>query len=266
MVTKKAAKKTTKKTAKKATKKAARKASPSSSSVEARLAAFASEVAEQPPGEPIAQLAALSLRTVEIGKPALAQLVKLADFERHLITELAGAAQLLAKAEAVWSAARAKSRAGVAPARVKEGEGLKSDLVAAGRYLLRKDPVVQQQLDQIAEGTGVADLALDLAYLSSLAQTHAQRFADGGVSPATVSSAAKLSGELNTGVDPADASDLQARRNRLFHLVKTDTSELRAALRYLWRKQPTKLAQLGAGYAAQLKHGRRQSKTTTTPA
>lgn len=254
-------------TAKKSAKKSA-KASASKTlrdTAEERAAALPAETAEQNPQDPVAQLAAWALRTAEIASPVSSQLKKLSGFDDVWLNDLRPAVALLTDAESKWSAARAKSRAGVAPARVKEALALRSEIVEAGRYLLRKDAVAQQELDQVLEGTGVADLALDLDRLAALVEKNAVAFSDGGVPASTPADARKMAKELSTGVAPEDSSDLQARRNRLFHLVDGDLKELLAGLRFLWRKQPTKLALLGVSYASQLKRGQRAKKKTQTP-
>jgi hypothetical protein len=259
MVTKKKATKKKKTTAKKPAAKKAAKVD-----LEPRLAALRPEEAELNPDEPVAQTIAGYVRAVALAKPALPQLSKLPGFQNVWVTEAMPVVEALTAAEAAWANARARSRAGISPGRVKEAEKLKSDIVASGRYLLRQDAVAQQQLDQVMEGTGVADLAADLAILADVVAKNAQVFAlDRSLAKDAAAKASIFSAELGKGIDPADAAGLQARRNRLFWLAKKSLSELRAALKFHWRKEPTRLAQLGDSYASQLRrHARRAKKTT----
>lgn len=232
-----------------------------------RLAALPSETAELNPDEPVDGVIAMAIRLAELGKSALPRLKKLPDFDPRWATELSAAALALGAAEHVWVDARSKSRAGISPKRVKEAESLKSDIVASGRYLLRADPVAQQQLDEIMVGTGIADLAGDLRALGDLLTRHASTFATDDALPASAAaSAATFASELAVGIDPSGAAVHQAHRNRLFWLTKGMLGELRAALRFVWRKEPTKTALLGVTYVAQLKRAARKKQRAPTPA
>ncbi len=238
------------------TKKAPQKASTLRNTAEERAKALPSESAEQNPGEPVAQLSSYARRVVELATPVLSSLKKLPGFDPVCLTDLLPAVDLLTTAETKWGTARSRSRAGVSPERVTAAVALRTDLTTTGRYVLRKDPVAQQEIDQVLEGTGVADLALDLERLASLVERHAEAFAAGDVDAGVPAAARAMANELGTGITPGDAADAQAWRNRLFHLVQDDLREVLAALKFHWRKQPPKLAILGVGYAAQLKRGR----------
>ena len=267
---KKTAKKTTKKPAKKTAKKASKKASKKTRGptvdIEARLAALPTETAEDNPDEPVNMLNAMADRIAALGHPVLPQLRKLPGFEERWVTELPAYARTLALGELQWAEGRAGSRAGISPKRVKLAEALRTNAVASGRYLLRADPVAQQQLDQIQEGSGVADLVADLRALSSLLTTHAAAFAaDPSLTPDSAAQAATFASEMSAGIDPSGAAALQARRNRLFWLTKEAVTELRAALAFLWRKQPTKIALLGTTYVAQLKRQSRARAKKAAP-
>ena len=58
---------------------------------------------------------------------------------------------------------------------------LKTDLLAAGRFLLRKDPSAQRELDLIAQGEGLADLIDDLKELAEFYGRRADQLKDADV-------------------------------------------------------------------------------------
>jgi hypothetical protein len=230
--------------------------------VEARAAALPSEVAEQNPGHPVGQLAAHALRTAELAIPFISKLEKLKDFDVTAVQALRAGAEVLGRRDATWSSVRAKSRAGISPARVKAAEAVRANMVADARFLLRKDATAQQELDQVQEGSGVADLAMDLQRLHDLFTRHSAVF-EKAEATGDMATAASLAAELGVGIAPEEAPESQAQRNRAFHMLDADVSEVVEALRFLWRKEPTRLSQLGVRYSTQL---RRQQRARRKPA
>lgn len=258
-MTKKVAKKVATKVAKKPATKVAKRSIRTAQrpDVGARLSAVPSDQAGENPTQPVDVTVAELTRLFTLAKPQRARLVQLPGFEARWLDEAPAYIDVLAESETVWSDARSASRAGISPRRVVEAEALKDDAFASARYVLRKDPVVQQGLDEIAQGTGVADLAADLASLATLVASRPQEFAADTVLPVDfVQRARALSVELATGIDPTTAAEAQERRNRAFWVAEEASRELREALKFIWRKQPAKIAQLGASYASRLRRDR----------
>lgn len=237
--------------------------------VEARAEALPSEQAEQNPYTSVSQTVAYALRTAEVGRSAAAQLAALPNFDFTHFEALLPGAVLLQNSESRWNAARARSRAGVSPQRVKAAEARKDEFMEVGRYILRDVPEAQEELDQIAAGSGVADLSLDLSRLADLAQRYPNEFAAAGLDAASVAAARSTAHELGKGIAPEGAAELQAARNRAFHQLDRDIAESVAALRFIWRKHPTKISELGIRYASQLRRltrGKRKSAPAPVPA
>lgn len=262
-VKKAAAKKTSaaKKPAAKKTTAAAKKAKVSAADlarIEAEIAALPSSDAEQNPNQPVAVLTATAIRLAALGKPVKKQLANIPGFDVWFADRLPGAIDILSTSEARWNTLRAVSRAGTTVKALKEATAQESDVTERLRYLLRHNPEVQQELDQIQEGSGIADTAEDLQALHEICMEHATFLKTDETFPFTqVEQFPTLAESLLVGIDPSASADAQALRNRAFWYLLESVNELRAALRYLWRKQPTKLALLGILYASKLRRSAR---------
>lgn len=229
-----------------------RRASPVDALAEeiAKGEALSAEYATRYPDQPVAVTVAEGTRIAELVRGKAAALAKV-GVDKALVTGLEARVALLVRREAEWNKARAKNRAGISPARIKAAEELKSQVYDGARFLLRRDAVVQQQLDQIAQGTGVADLVEDLTELGLIVKDHPSVFLDDPTFPKDAAEqCAKFATELSVGLDPQEAAEALEARNRAFWLLVEAISEVRAALRYLWRKKPAMLATLGISYVA----------------
>lgn len=225
-----------------------------------KASALSAHYAKRYPDQPVSVTIAEGLRLAELSKGKVAALGRV-GVDPALVRGLAARVQLLVQREAAWNKARAKNTAGLSPARIKEAEALKSRVFAAARFLLRKDAVVQQQLDQIAMGTGVADLAEDLRALGELVRAHPQVFRADPTFPKDAASKCEQRAQaLAVGLDPVEAAEALEARNRAFWLLVEANSEVRAALRYLWRDKPTLLATLGVSYVAATRKAARQKR------
>lgn len=225
-----------------------------------KASALSATYAKRYPDQPVAVTIAEGLRLAELSKGKVTALARV-GVDPALVRGLPARVQLLVQRETAWNKARAKNTAGLSPARIKEAEAFKSRVFAGARFLLRRDAVVQQELDQISMGTGVADLAEDLGALGELVLAHPQVFrADPTFPKDAATKCEQLAQELAVGLDPVEAAEALEARNRAFWLLVEAISEVRAALRYLWRDKPTLLATLGVSYVAATRKAARQKR------
>lgn len=158
------------------------------------------------------------------------------------LEQLKQRAEHLESAEAAWTDAR-KLRAPAKLVKAREqGRSLRSDAVAALRYFLRQDDEVQAQVDNIVEGDGDADLIDDLRKLATLVDEHSDALAKAEL-PKDGSDAFRKLAELLTDETSERASDVAgakalALRNRAYWSLRELMSEVRAAGRYVFRKEP----------------------------
>lgn len=226
--------------------------------------ALTAEYATRYPNQPVAVTVAEGTRLAELARGKEAALAKV-GVDRSLVTGLGARVTLLVRREAEWNKARAKNRSGISPARIKEAEAHKSHVFEAARFLLRRDAVVQQRLDQIAQGTGVADLAEDLTELGHIVEEHQDVFdADQTFPKDAAEKCAQYATDLAVGLDPQEAAEALEARNRAFWLLSDAIREVRAGLRYLWRKKPAMLATLGVSYVAAASKRIRRRRTPDT--
>jgi len=211
--------------------------------IAARLAALPPEAAETLPSTAVDVLVLEAERVAKAGEKIARELAKLPGFELDDFALLGAVADELADAERAWKRARvAEAADGHKDAR-KEAERLRASLLAAGRYLFRKDDRALRELDAIAEGDGVADLIADLRELATFVRARSAVFAaapglDGDV-PARLT---QLAEELALAPDRTEALEAQARRNRLVLVLEAMLKEVRAAARFLLRDKPKRLA------------------------
>ena len=253
-VARKSAKKTVRKVVAKARTNALR------ARVEADLAALPVE-AQRYPGEPVMTKVAYALRLVDLAKSSRSKLARLPGFDLWHLDRLREAAVLLAELEGQWDSARSRSRAGLTPAKIRKAERLRSNGVASIRYLLRNDPVVQQRVDDLMQGDGIADLAGDLRGVAAIHLEFPELFEQDETIPKDFpKTLMTIAGEVAVGLNPIEAAEAQTTRNRAYWLLDESVKEVAAALRYLWRSDDAKLATLGDSYAARVKRSYRAKK------
>ena len=159
------------------------------------------------------------------------------------------------EAESSWQATRKPRTPDEREALEKNAYDLRSDLVAACRWSLRKDKNAQAVLDEVQTGTGAEDLALDLDTLSTLMLTHEQSF-DGDATfkvkdqAATAADTAKQV-RSTLSEERADESEAKAldMRDRAFTYLDALWDDLRAAGRYAFRDDDAVLAHFRDRYA-----------------
>lgn len=129
---------------------------------------------------------------------------------------------------------------------------LRTDMIAAGRFVLRQDADAQRELDRIARGHELNDLVCDLRALASLYERHAEELRG----PAVPENAARRARELARQLAVAAAEEVRpvathAKRGGLRGAIARlgdSVQNARAAGRYALRVVPARLALLGQEY------------------
>jgi hypothetical protein len=237
--------------------------------LDALIAALPEAAAATPPSLPV-QVLVTEGKTLSkaLGK-ASKKFVALATFDAALITRVPFLLGALDDAEHDWRDARAQAKTKQKKGGLRvEGEQLKGKLMKRLRYLHRKDEAKTAQLDDIAEGDGLADLIDDLTRLSSLTTAS---WAVLQKMPGVPRDAAARAGELATLLgehqDTEDAQALQARRNQVAWLFEADQADVREAAHLLFEDEPKKLAPfVSHHHAAQAKKSRAKKSAAVGPA
>jgi hypothetical protein len=178
-----------------------------------------------------------------------AQLKKLPGFAAAYLRDLPALIEHLSETEKSWGRARFAKTSSSRGALRKEAEGLRSAVLNAGRYLLRRDAAAQAELARIDEGEGLADLVHDLDDLADFVETHASVFAlDRRLPKKAPERARQLADELRH----VDRDDGGAMRTRNLAAAALDfvLGEVRAAARYLFAHEPRILAPFLSRYEA----------------
>jgi hypothetical protein len=192
---------------------------------------------------------------------------RLPDFDVASIDSLPQLVAALKIAEQRWQTARAERMSGSMRAARKEAEQLRRQLVASGRYLLRKSPAAQRELDRIAHGDSLAVLIKDLEDLAMFANRHAKEWSADIVLPKnSLARARVLADVLQNGADPQPALEAQERRNQVFALFDNACREVRAAARYLLQDDPRRLAPFLSQHAAKAKTAKPKARARKTAA
>ncbi len=197
------------------------------------------------------------------------KLVKGARLDGKVREELSRRRALLDVAEAAWLAARER----LTPRNVVKtratAEALKRDAVAALRYFLAEDAEVQLALDEIAEGSGDADLIDDLRRLAGLVEAHAEalRRADLPKHPSDKLRALAQTladATADRAFDP-EAAHAGAQRNRAFWHLRDLMDRVRAGGRYVFRND-RKLLKLFRATSTRAKRPTKPASAEPAPA
>ena len=127
---------------------------PSSHAARARAAACcAVQPRRRGPNIPVERLVA---EGVELATVAWRDLAKLgsAGLDRNIVIALGKRSQALAEAQAELVTARSRGRTSEEEDLIAESTELRSEVLAAGRLALRRDPIAQSKLDDIIEAKG----------------------------------------------------------------------------------------------------------------
>jgi hypothetical protein len=226
------------------------------------------------PGIPVERLVAEGVELATVAWRDLAKLTS-AGLDRSIVVDLGLRSQALSEAQAELVAARSRGRTSEEEDLIAESTELRSEVLAAGRLALRRDPIAQSRLDDIMEGEGLDDLLQDLQDLAGLLRTYSRDFARVGLKPAELASwsetlrlrlgkhlAERRAGDATT----AAAKDL---RDRAATLLAEAVAVTRLTGAYVFRKDPRRLLHYRSGYNAETRARaarRRQDDPTPTPA
>ena len=194
------------------------------------------------------------------------QLLGLPGFDVADLDDLPALIKEVDGAELAWQRVRLGARASSRTDARAEAEKLRGDLMAAGRYLLRKDPAAQADLDVIAEGDGLADLVSDLRALAGFARAHAREWAAAPLPAGATERAVELASTLEAAKDNDAALAAQGKRNSAFLILAHAVEEVRAAARFLLRAEPRRLAPFLSQYGAAKARKRRTADKQPAPA
>lgn len=215
--------------------------------------------AEKHPSMPVRTAQLEAERLWAVAKPARAKFVALEDFPVDTFDSIPFLIEALAEAETDWQRKRiAKQQKSLVVLR-KDAEGTRRKVMAAGRYLLRKNAEAQVELDRIAEGDGLADLIQDLNDLADLIVAHlAVMTRDKHITEATPGQLRAMAQELGGGEDSEAALLALEHRNKVFVALDEALGEVRAAAGYLYSDDPRRLHAYRSQYEAARKRARKK--------
>jgi len=172
-------------------------------------------------------------------KAALIDVGQDPQFTTDLEQRLAAARE----AQSQWVAVRDRTKSTALVGLEGRAATLRRDLLAAGRFNLRRDREAQAVLSAISQGETVADLVQDLLDLATLFEQHAAAFASdqsfdvaAGVAEAREVAQALSASVSDERLDP-EPSGTRELRDRAFTYLDDLVSEIRAAGRYAFRRE-----------------------------
>ena len=206
-----------------------------------------------------------------LGKTAAGPLAKVGIAAAQIET-LQRFATRLGSLETAWQRARTGvTLTAVERRRLVEAEELDKQLLAGGRWALRKDSEAQAELGRIAEGSGLADTIQDLRALVEFWTTHREALPLTDITAKDLARATELAAALSTAAAKEDASvqagAAQELRNRCFWAADELAREIREGGRYAYRLQPKTAAKFTSRYRATVgRRWRNKPKDATPPA
>jgi len=191
-----------------------------------------------PPGENLVRQAKVALELSEVERERLAFVP---TFDLKEVDVLAGLVRTFEQAESDTRRDDTGQRVGKT---LRKAERLRGALRAAASFYMRGDAALARELAAVTAGDRPAELARELATLVTLVKLRPTSADDPQLEKA-VRKAETLVGELST-LPESDARDAAyAKRSQLGLLLGDCLEEVSAALRYLYRDKPKKLARLG---------------------
>jgi hypothetical protein len=189
------------------------------------------------------------------------------------LDQLATAVAATRQAQSQWVVVRDRGKPAAQSKREQAGVVMRSDLVAACRWSLRREPTAQAVVDAIVEGEGVADMVQDLLDLAMLVDRHTAAFdADQTFdAPAQIEAARSGAEQITAGLSqsrtPGDHQAAKALRDRAYTYLAELVSDVRQAGRYAFRKQPKRASAFGSAYLrrAAARTRRRAARKAVTP-
>lgn len=225
--------------------------------LEPQLAALSSRDVVAP-NIPVERLVA---EGVELATVAWRDLAKLgsAGLDRNIVIALGKRSQALAEAQAELVTARSRGRTSEEEDLIAESTELRSEVLAAGRLALRRDPIAQSKLDDIIEGEGLDDLLQDLQDLAALLRAYSAAFAKVGLKPSELANWSEtLRLRLSKHLAERRAGDAETAakkdlRDRAATLLSDAVSITRLTGAYVFRKDPRRLLNYRSAYNAELR-------------
>lgn len=196
------------------------------------------------PSAPIRALLSDAREVLAIARRSGTKLVR-AGLDRRFLEELPHRIELLDRAQKAWERQRTRTEPASLQRAREDAAQLKTDMLAAGRFLLRNDAKAQRQLDQIAAGEGLEDLIEDLRALAVFWTQHEDTIAKSDLGDDVVERAQAMASRLtlmNRGAKDRQHDEAHVHRNRALALLDEAVHEVRAAGRYVFRDAPERLA------------------------
>jgi hypothetical protein len=196
------------------------------------------------PSAPIRELLSDAREVLRIARRSGTKLIR-AGLDRRFLEELPHRIELLDRAQKAWERQRSRTEPATLQRAREDAAQMKTDMLAAGRFLLRHDAKAQRQLDQIAAGEGLEDLIEDLRALAAFWSEHEETLAQSDLGDDIVERARAMAARLtlmNRGQKDREHEEAHAHRNRALALVDEAVHEVRAAGRYVFRDAPERLA------------------------
>lgn len=172
--------------------------------------------------------------------------------------------------EAAWQRARAGVWLGAGERQKRaDAEALNKQLLAGGRWALRRDAEAQAELSRIAEGAGLDDTIADLRELAAFwaVRTSALKYTD--ITAKDLTRAKSLADVLELAAaketDSLTAAAALDLRNRCFWAADEICIELREAGRYAFRLDPKIAAKFSSRYRTTIKRRSRQKPKNDQP-
>jgi hypothetical protein len=196
------------------------------------------------PAAPIRALLSDARDVLAIARRSGTKLIR-AGLDRRFLEELPHRIELLDRAQKAWERQRSRTEPASMQRAREDAAQLKTDMLAAGRFLLRNDDKAQRQLDQIAAGEGLEDLIEDLRALAVFWRNHEDALEKSDLGDDVMDRAHAMATRLtimNRCAKDREHETAHAHRNRALALLDEAVHEVRAAGRYVFRDAPERLA------------------------
>lgn len=194
------------------------------------------------PEQPVPHLISEALALLAVARRYADKLGKI-GFSEAMLDGLQLYSQALHEAQAQLDLLRGKHITQAEQKVYLQASELRSQLLLAGRLVLRKDRKALEALDAIAEGEGLADLARDLLDLALVVESYPVQFERLSLGLQTAVKARELAKKLTVKLEsqkPKTDAERAAedRRNRAATVLQELIAEARLGGAYLFRKEP----------------------------
>ncbi len=150
-------------------------------------------------------------------------------------------------AEAQWTIFSNPEKDPETAAKLDRAPAVRSDLLLDLGFVEKKfnPPGLSRALSEVREGSSKRDLLQDLVTLAALCETHADALSRIGHDKDVAAEASQLCADLSKvlGADKEETAEAKDIRDRAVTLVERMCGEVRAAGRFLFRKDPDRLAE-----------------------